>query len=313
MKRRVASSSSRVERCTPPPDLLLGERGEPAFDQVEPGSRSGREVQVEAGALDQPASDEQSFARAVVVEDEMDIEIGWDRAVEGIQELAEFPGAMPPVQWAEHRARLGIEGGEQAGGAMPLVVMRAAFGLARTHRQQGRSTIQGLNLALLVHAKDQRAVRWMEIKSHDIAHLVDQQRIATQLEGLGAMRGQREGAPDAADAALAQATGFGQRARGPMRGVFRQRDLREMKVTPHAAQNNTNRRSAIDGRTTQHLGYAISQKKRKRIEESFGWMKTIGMLKKVKLQGLEKVSWLFTFVAAVYNLYRLQRLEAQAI
>jgi transposase len=90
------------------------------------------------------------------------------------------------------------------------------------------------------------------------------------------------------------------------------RDLREMKVTPHVAQNNTNRRSAINGRTTQHVGYAISQKKRKRIEESFGWMKTIGMLKKVKLRGLEKVSWLFTFVAAVYNLYRLQRLQAQA-
>ena len=90
------------------------------------------------------------------------------------------------------------------------------------------------------------------------------------------------------------------------------RDLREMKVTPHVAQNNTNRRSAVDGRTTQHPGYAISQKKRKRIEESFGWMKTIGMLKKVKLRGLEKVSWLFTFVAAVYNLYRLQRLQAQA-
>jgi transposase len=90
------------------------------------------------------------------------------------------------------------------------------------------------------------------------------------------------------------------------------RDLREMKVTPHVAQNNTNRRSAINRRTTQHVGYAISQKKRKRIEESFGWMKTIGMLKKVKLRGLKKVSWLFTFVAAVYNLYRLQRLEAQA-
>ena len=90
------------------------------------------------------------------------------------------------------------------------------------------------------------------------------------------------------------------------------RYLRDMKVTPHVAQNNKNRRSAIDGRTTEHPGYALSQKKRKRIEESFGWMKTIGMLKKVKLRGREKVSWLFTFVAAVYNLYRLQRLQAQA-
>jgi transposase len=90
------------------------------------------------------------------------------------------------------------------------------------------------------------------------------------------------------------------------------RYLREMKVTPHVAQNNKNRRSAIDKCTTRHPGYARSQKKRKRVEESFGWMKIIGMLKKVKLRGLEKVSWLFTFVAAVYNLYRLQRLQAQA-
>jgi transposase len=88
-------------------------------------------------------------------------------------------------------------------------------------------------------------------------------------------------------------------------------DLREIKVRPHVAQNNANRRSAIDGRTTQHPGYAISQKKRTRVEESFGWMKMIGMLKKVKLRGLEKVSWLFTFVAGVYNLCRLQRLQAQ--
>ena len=90
------------------------------------------------------------------------------------------------------------------------------------------------------------------------------------------------------------------------------RDLRDLKVTPHVAQNNTNRRSAIDGRTTHQPGYVVSQKKRKRIEESFGWMKTVGMLKKVKLRGLQNVGWLFTFVAAVYNLYRLQRLQGQA-
>ncbi len=90
------------------------------------------------------------------------------------------------------------------------------------------------------------------------------------------------------------------------------RKLRKIGVTPHVAQNNTNRSSAIDGRTTRHPGYAISQQKRKRIEQSFGWMKIIGMLKKVKLRGREKVSWLFTFVGAAYNLYRLGRLEAGA-
>ncbi len=71
-----------------------------------------------------------------------------------------------------------------------------------------------------------------------------------------------------------------------------------------------NRASAIDQRTTPHAGYEISQRKRKRVEESFGWMKIIGMLKKVKLRGLEKVGWLFTFVGAAYNLYRLQKLQA---
>ncbi len=90
------------------------------------------------------------------------------------------------------------------------------------------------------------------------------------------------------------------------------RQLRRLGVTPHVAQNTARwGGSAIDGRTTRHAGYAISQEKRKRIEQSFGWMKIIGMLKKVKLRGQEKVSWLFTFVGAAYNLYRLGRLEVQ--
>ena len=92
------------------------------------------------------------------------------------------------------------------------------------------------------------------------------------------------------------------------------RKLRKSNVTPHVAQNLERRGgSAIDERTTRHLGYAISQQKRKRIEQSFGWMKIIGMLKKVKLRGRAKVSWLFTFVGAAYNLYRLGRLEAEAV
>jgi transposase len=92
------------------------------------------------------------------------------------------------------------------------------------------------------------------------------------------------------------------------------RQLRRIGVTPHVAQN-TERfgGSAIDQRTTRAAGYAISQQKRKRIEQSFGWMKIIGMLKKVKLRGLEKVSWLFTFVGAAYNLCRLGRLAPQAL
>ena len=91
------------------------------------------------------------------------------------------------------------------------------------------------------------------------------------------------------------------------------RALRQLRVTPHVAQNTTNRSSAIDGRTTRHVGYALSQQRRKRVEQSFGWMKMIGMLRKVKLRGREKVAWLFTFAGAAYNLMRLRRLRAQAV
>ncbi len=92
------------------------------------------------------------------------------------------------------------------------------------------------------------------------------------------------------------------------------RQLRRISVTPHVAQNTERPGgSAIDARTTRHAGYGISQQKRKRIEQSFGWMKIIGMLKKVKLRGLQKLRWLFTFVGAAYNLCRLGRLEAEAV
>ena len=81
-------------------------------------------------------------------------------------------------------------------------------------------------------------------------------------------------------------------------------------VTPHVAQNIHARKfaSAIDGRTTRHAGYAISQVKRKRVEESFGWGKTIGPLRKLKQRGQQRVAWLFTFTHAAYNLVRIRTL-----
>jgi hypothetical protein len=83
-----------------------------------------------------------------------------------------------------------------------------------------------------------------------------------------------------------------------------------MKVTPHVAQNTSGRTSAIDGRTTRHAGYAISQRIRKRIEEGFGWIKTIAGQEKTKFRGRDRVGWAFTFAAAAYNLVRLPRLMA---
>jgi transposase len=84
-------------------------------------------------------------------------------------------------------------------------------------------------------------------------------------------------------------------------------ELRDINVTPHIAQNTT-RRSAIDRRATRHSGYEISQRIRKRVEEGFGWMKTIGGIGRMKYRGRERVAWTFTLAAAAYNLIRMPKL-----
>jgi transposase len=87
-------------------------------------------------------------------------------------------------------------------------------------------------------------------------------------------------------------------------------ELRERCVTPHVAQNDKRRGgSAIDGRTTRHPGYAISQRKRKGVEEIFGWLKTVGLLRKTRHRGLRRVAWIFKFATAAYNLVRIRNLS----
>jgi len=83
---------------------------------------------------------------------------------------------------------------------------------------------------------------------------------------------------------------------------------RSLNVTPHVAQNDTNRRSAIDRRTTSHPGYALSMRKRKRVEEIFGWLKTVALMRKTRHRGTQRVDWMFTFAAAAYNLTRMRNL-----
>ena len=86
--------------------------------------------------------------------------------------------------------------------------------------------------------------------------------------------------------------------------------MRRLKVTPHVAQNVTRRSSAVDGRTTRHPGYEISQRKRKRIEEVFGWVKTIGLMRKTRHRGRERVGWMFRLALAMYNMVRINNLLA---
>lgn len=134
------------------------------------------------------------------------------------------------------------------------------------------------------------------------------------------------------DALLTQATGTAERE-GALtmlrrrRGVHKRSTLgadkaydtkdfveqcRKLDVTPHVAQNTTNRRSAIDGRVTHHAGYAISQRKRKRIEEGFGWMKTVGNCRKLRFIGVAKNQFWMTMEAVAYNLTRMASIERAA-
>jgi hypothetical protein len=87
---------------------------------------------------------------------------------------------------------------------------------------------------------------------------------------------------------------------------------RKRGCVPHVAQNTSNRRSAIDKRTTRHPGYAVSARKRKQIEEPFGWLKSVGGLRKTRYRGSKLVAWFFVLTATAYNLVRLPKILASA-
>ena len=113
----------------------------------------------------------------------------------------------------------------------------------------------------------------------------------------------------------AQERGFHPRTLGGDKGYDTRdcvADLRGRGVTPHVAQNNKGRSSAIDGRTTRHPGYAVSQRIRKRVEEIFGWMKTVGGFRRTRYRGLDRTGLAGHLVATAYNLVRMSKLLGQA-
>jgi len=89
--------------------------------------------------------------------------------------------------------------------------------------------------------------------------------------------------------------------------------VRLLGVTPHVAQNTTNRASAIDGRTTRHPGYGVSQRRRKRVEEIFGWLKTVGLMGKARHRATRGGDWRCAFALAAYNLVRIRTLTAPTV
>ena len=150
---------------------------------------------------------------SVVVEDQMNVELLRHVAFDGVEEGAKLGRAMAALGLADHVAGLRVERREQARGAVPLVVVSAALHLAGTHRQQRCGAIKRLDLTLLVHAQPQGAVGRVQVEAYDVSYLVDKERIAGELEGLGPVRFERKGSPDAADRRLTQSCGRGHLAR----------------------------------------------------------------------------------------------------
>ena len=204
-----------------PTQVLLSERGEPAFDLVEPRGRGRREVDLESWMSSKPGTYRRGFVGGVVVHHQMHVQPGRDIGLDRAQEAEKLAGTMTPMGLTNHLAGGDIERRKQRRCAVTHVVVRTPLGGARGHGQDGLRAVQRLDLALLVHAQNHSLRRWVQVQPDDVAHLLDKQRVGGQLEGLLAMRLQAERTPDARDGCLRHLHLAGHRARAPVRGVAR--------------------------------------------------------------------------------------------
>ena len=171
------------------------------------------------GPRSQPVADSRGLVGSVVVHNQMDVQVGRHGRLNGVEELTELHGPMAGLALPNDLATLDIQGRKQGGGATAQIILCAPFHLARAQVPQGLGPIQGLDLRLLVHAQHQRPLWGIEIEAHHVPHLLDEEGIGRQLEGLGAVRLQAERPPDAADRAVAQPGPLRQGAGAPMRGI----------------------------------------------------------------------------------------------
>jgi hypothetical protein len=157
----------------------------------------------------------------VIVHDQVNVEIGWDVAFDLTQEGEKLAAAMAGIATPDDLAGGGVESGEQAEGSVARVVVGAPLDLSRAHGQQRLGPVQRLDLALLVDAQNQGALRRGQIKPDDVAHLVDKQWVGGKLEGLGAMRLKVERPPNAMDGRGRKSDRARHRAQAPMRRIPR--------------------------------------------------------------------------------------------
>jgi hypothetical protein len=202
-------------------DHLVGQEAEPAFDLVEPAGPGRGEMHMEPGMTLQPRLDRRGLVGAVIVTDQMDVEMRRDVLVNLGQELLELHRTVTAVHRADDVTGGGVKRREQGRDAVAYIVVGTSLGHARHHRQHRLRAVQGLDLALLVGTQHHRALGWIEVQTDDVDDLLHEQRVRGQLERVRAVRLELERAPDPADGGLRQAAAFGHRLARPVRGVGR--------------------------------------------------------------------------------------------
>ena len=202
-------------------DLLCGDLGEEALDEVQPGRAGGREMQFEPRVLLQPRLHLGRFVGGIVVEHDVDVARLQNRAVDPAQESQEL---LRPVAWhafPDDEARLHVQRGEERGGAVALVVVGHRGSAPFLERQPGLGPVERLDLGLLIDAEHDRTVRWIEVEADDLGDLLLEHRVVRDLEPLHDMRLQPGIGPDAPHARRRDAHRLGHRRAAPVRGVVR--------------------------------------------------------------------------------------------
>ena len=216
MNSRIADSSERTLSCTPRRSCFVSRAANQRSTRLSHEAYVGVEVRMKARVPGEPSADQRGLVRPVVVHDDVHVQVGRHLDIEGGQEGAKLDRAMPPTNLTQHVSRLHFQCGKERRRPVPFVVVGPPFSLARAQGEQRRRAIQGLDLRLFVDAEDRGVLRRIEIQPHDVADLVDEQRIRRQLEALRAMRLQSESLSDAMHTHRTDARGLRQRARAPV-------------------------------------------------------------------------------------------------
>src|ERR1035437_5048293 len=177
-------------------------------------------MEMKARVAEQPAMNQGGLVGAVVIEDEVNVEVVGNFPVDAVEEATKLDGAMLTVDFTDDFPGGNVERGEKGSGAVPAVVVGPALWLTGTHREDGLASIQRLDLSLLVGAEDQRPLKRIQIQTDYVADLLHQLWVVGQLECVGAMGLKPKCAPNPVDGRAAEAARSGHGAGTPVSRVF---------------------------------------------------------------------------------------------